>query len=95
MGLHLVQFHCQTLPRWERGQLLCRFLRADFFSPTWLGSTTWSFRECGFNLFDGFRLGAALHRRNLTRQPVKRGVIELTVRVSLLSLGVGKQCRRN
>src|SRR5690348_12410815 len=42
--------------------------------------------ERGFDLLDRFGLGDALHGRNLARQPVERGFVELPLRIGLFGL---------
>ena len=67
------------------GVLRCCLLLDYFFFVGRLGSATWSLGQRSFNLLDGFRLGAALRGSNLTREPVKRSLIELTLRVRRLN----------
>src|SRR5438045_3521846 len=43
------------------------------------------------DLLDGFRLGAALHRRDLAREPVEGRLVKLALRIALLRLGVGAE----
>src|SRR5262249_54567005 len=45
--------------------------------------------ERGLDLLHGLGLGAALHRRDLARQTIERGLVELTLGVALLRLRIG------
>src|SRR6266516_2226265 len=56
-----------------------------------LGTTARALGEGGFDLLHGLGLGATLHRRDLAREPVERGLIELALRIALLRLRVGAE----
>src|SRR5262249_57420019 len=53
-----------------------------------LGTTAWPLGERRLDLLDRLGLGDALHRRDFARQAVERGLVELTLGIGLLGLGL-------
>src|ERR1700716_3467308 len=66
-----------------------RLFLDDGFLVRRLHAATRALGERRLDLLDRLGLGDALHRRDLARQPVERGFIELPLAVGLLRLGLG------
>src|SRR4030081_3890078 len=66
-----------------------RLFLGDGFLVRRLHAATRALGERRLDLLDRLGLGDALHRRDLARQPVERGFIELPLAVGLLRLGLG------
>src|SRR3981081_1827321 len=68
-----------------------RLFLDDGFLVRRLHAATRALGERALDLLDRLGLGDALHRRDLAREPVERGLVELALRVALLRLGVGAE----
>src|SRR5206468_9820652 len=75
--------------RYEERSRSGRLFLDDGFLVGRLDAATRALGERRLDLLDRLGLGDALHRRDLARQPVERGFVELPLAVGLLRLGLG------